>query len=187
MKKQSLIALFISSLVSTQLWYLPQKAIASDIDNSNTHNTNKIIAQNMSQLTEEKVLEIIKVIEKAESEKDVDTILNFLAPFVTSSITVETKETTITRKLEGKQAHQTFLINTFNTVKEREEINSYLTVTASADDEVITVSRLHLRELTTENGKSFLSSSNDVIRFALVNNQPMIVSITVQGWMEERP
>lgn len=191
MNKTPLITLFLSSLVSSQLLSFPQQAIAeSDRQNlvpSTSNDTNTVVAQTMNQLTEEKVLEIMETIKKAEAEEDIDTILNFLAPFVTSSITVESRKTTITRNLEGKQAHRDFLEQSFQRVTEREEIDSYTTVTMSEDEQVLTVTRMAIEEKKTEDSKEFLSSSTDLIRFALIDDKPMIVSITITGWLEERP
>lgn len=182
MNKTPLITLLLSGLISTQLLSLPQKAISSTPNDTQT-----VVAQTMNQLTEEKVLEIMEIIEKAEQEEDIDTMLNFLAPFITSSITVESRKTTVTRNLEGKKAHRDFLEESFKLVREREEIDSYTTVSMSEDGQVLTVTRLLIAEKKTEDSREFISSSSDLIRFAWIDNKPMIVSITIKGWLEERP
>ena len=180
--KNPLIHLLISSLISTQVLSIPQRAIASPLNHSQT-----VMGQNINQLTEEKVLAIMEIIEKAEEKEDISTILNFLAPFVVSSVTVDTKDATVTRNLEGKKAHDDFLQNNFNLVKDEELIDSYTTVSMSEDEQVLTVTRLRITNVVTEDAREFLSSSNDLIRFALIDDQPMIVSITIKGWLEERP
>lgn len=181
MPKYSLIALLVSGLIGSQLITFSEKTIAS------TEEAHILVAQNTNLLTEEKVLAIMEQIKQAEQNEDIDTIVSFLAPFVISAITVENKDTVTTRNLQGKQAHRDFLENSFKVVKQREEINSYLTVSTSEDEQLITVTRLHIREVETENTQKFISSSTDVIYFALVEGKPMIIGINTKGWLEERP
>ena len=57
----------------------------------------------------------------------------------------------------------------------------------SEDGQVLTVTRLLIAEKKTEDSREFISSSSDLIRFAWIDNKPMIVSITIKGWLEERP
>lgn len=181
MPKYSLIPLLMSGLIVSQLITVPEKTIAS------TEEANILVAQNTNLFTEEKVLAIMEQIKQAEKNEDINTIVSFLAPFIISTITVEAQDTITTKNLRGKQAHRDFLENSFKVVKQREEIKSYLTVSTSEDAQLITVTRLHIREVETENTQEFISSSTDVIYFALVEGKPMIVGINTKGWLEERP
>jgi len=181
MPKYSLIALLVSGLIGSQLITFPEKTIAS------TEKANILVAQNMDLLTEEKVLAIMKQIKQAEQNEDIDTLVGFFARFIISTITVENQDTVTTRNLQGKQAHRDFLVDSFQVVKQREEINSYLAVNTSEDEQLITVTRLNIQEIETENTSKFISSSTDVIYFALVEGKPMIVGINTKGWLEQRP
>ncbi|MFM7579746.1 MAG: hypothetical protein ACKO5Q_22790, partial [Microcystaceae cyanobacterium] len=47
--------------------------------------------------------------------------------------------------------------------------------------------RMTTKELTSKEGQRFISSGTDIFRIAWVNNQPKVISIKSQGWIEERP
>jgi hypothetical protein len=129
----------------------------------------------------------MKTIEQAEKEENVEQILELLAPHVLSSVTVELEDLTVTRVIEGKKAHQDFLTNSFTEVKEREVIRSYITTKITNDNQFATVTRIKAADVDTDDGKSFLSVSTDKIRFAVIDNEPKIVNIQIEGWLEQRP
>ena len=79
------------------------------------------------------------------------------------------------------------LKNTFALVKEREILNDYMTVRITPDGKIATVTRVIFENLTTKDEQKFMVSGTDIIRFALIDNQPKIISIKSQGWLEPRP
>lgn len=146
-----------------------------------------LMVQKTSELSEEAIKTVMNAIEKAEKEENVTQLLNFLSPYIISSITVEADDITVTKVIEGKQNHEDFLKNNFNTIKEREYIESYFTTTISDDGKMATVTRIRSTNILNEEGEKYLSLSTDKIRFALIDNQPQIINLEVKGWLQKRP
>ena len=146
-----------------------------------------IVAENSEKLTEAKIREVMAIIEKAEKEEDIDTLLKTLAPFAVSEVVVETEEQGITRTVEGIREHRELLEQTFALVEKREPINQFMTIRFTADNQVATVTRFVLETLTTTKGKLFYASGTDIFRFAWLDGHPKIISTKSQGWIEERP
>jgi hypothetical protein len=182
-KKHSLINLIITSLITSQV------VIIANIVKAEPINSLKplLTAQKTTELTEETITAVMASIEKAEKEENVDQLLNFLSPYIISSITVESDDTTITTMIEGKQNHKDFLKSNFNQARETENISSYLSTNILNDGQMATVTRVRASNITTEEGKKYLSVSTDKIRFAVIDNQPKIINLEVKGWLEERP
>ena len=146
-----------------------------------------IAAETTGELTEAKIREVMAVIEKAEKEEDIETLLTTLAPFAVSEVAVEVEEQGITRTVEGIEAHRQLLEQTFALIEKREPINQFMSIRFTADNQVAIVTRFVLEALTTTKGKSFYSSGTDIFRFAWLDGRPRIISTKSQGWIEERP
>ena len=146
-----------------------------------------LIAQETKELDENMIRQAMEVIDQAENREDIDAMLKFLAPFSISEITVEYKGNILTTNLEGINAHRRMLKNTFALVKQREMINDYMTVRITPDGQIGIVTRVIFENLTTKDDQKFIVSGTDIVRFAMINNQPKIVSIKSQGWLEPRP
>lgn len=183
MKKHSLINLIITSLIASQVVILANMAKAESINGLKPILT----AEKTTELTEENITAVMASIEKAEKEENVEKLLEFLSPYILSSITVESNDTTVTTMIEGKQSHEDFLKESFSGVKEREYIESYITTKIGEDGQMATVTRIRATNIATKNGKKYLSLSTDKIRFALIDNKPQIINLDVKGWLEERP
>ncbi|BAQ60280.1 hypothetical protein GM3708_686 [Geminocystis sp. NIES-3708] len=183
MKKYSLINLIISSLITSQIVIVANAVKAEPINSLKPILT----AQKTQELTEELITTVMTSIENAEKEENLAQILNFLCPYIISSITVESEETTTTKVIEGKQSHENFLKNNFNRIKQREYINSYRTTKIAEDGQMATVTRIRATNIISENGEKYLSVSTDKIHFALIDNEPKIINLEVKGWLEERP
>ena len=140
-----------------------------------------------SKLTEENVSQAMKAIAEAENKEDIDAILMFLVPYGVSEVTVESEGNSITRNVEGVDAHRQMLETTFKRVKNREVLNERQTIRFSPDGQLAIVTRATIKKLTTEDGKQFISAGTDTFRFAWVDNQPKVISTKSQGWLEERP
>ncbi|MBL1209380.1 hypothetical protein [Geminocystis sp. GBBB08] len=183
MKKYHFINLIITSLITSQIITVTNVVKAESFNNLQP----MLTAQKTPELTEEGIKTVMATIEKAEKEENVEQLMSFLSPYIISSITVESDETTVTTMIEGKQNHEDFLNNNFNGVKQREYINSYFTTKISDDGQMATVTRIRATNITDENGKKYLSISTDKIHFALIDNQPKIINLEIKGWLEERP
>jgi len=182
-KKNPFINLCISSFISSNIIGLPIIAKAQSFNNSQPI----ITAQNINQLTEENLTAIMKTIEKAEKEKNLQPILDYLSPYVISTVTVESDNTTIITSLQGKKSHENFLKNSFATLKNETDINSYSNIKITEDGQMASVTRVQGTDVVTEDGKKYLSVSTDKIHFALIDNEPKIINVEVKGWLQERP
>lgn len=185
MKKRHLINLFLSALITSQIITI------SDIVNASPVNISEgkelLMAQNSSALTPEKMTEIMSSIEQAEKEENLTQIVNFFSPYILSTVTMDSDNTTVITSLQGKKEHEFYLKNSFDRVKEREIINSYSTTKITEDGQMAVVTRIRGTNLTTEDGQTYLSVSTDKIRFALIDNQPKIINLEVKGWLEQLP
>lgn len=140
-----------------------------------------------NQLTEAKVREVIKAIDQAQQEENQAVLLSYLLPYTVSEIAVESQGKTTTSTLEGIAAHQQILERMFEQINDRKTLSEYLTIRMTPDNQLAIATRMTTKELTAKDGQRFISSGTDIFRIAWVNNQPKIVSIKSQGWIEERP
>lgn len=185
MKKSHLINLFLTGLITSQMVTIPHLFNPSPANAMEEKEV--LMAQNSSSLTPEKMTEIIGSIEKAEKEENLAEILNFFSPYILSTITTDSDNTTVITSLQGKNEHEFYLKNSFERVKEREIINSYSTTKITEDGQMAVVTRIRGTNLTTEEGQKYLSVSTDKIRFALIDNQPKIINLEIKGWLEQLP
>ena len=147
----------------------------------------KLIVQSIKSLDENTIRQTMVAIEDAENKEDIDALLKFLVPFAISEITVKSQGTTLTTNVEGINAHRKLLKRSFDLVKERDTINDYITIRITPDGKIATVTRVVVETLTIEDGTRFLASGTDIFRFAIIDNQPKIISTKSQGWLEKRP
>ncbi len=140
-----------------------------------------------NQLTEAKVREVIKAIDQAQQEENQAVLLSYLLPYTVSEIAVESQGKTTTSTIEGIAAHQQILERMFEQINDRKTLSEYLTIRMTPDNQLAIATRMTTKELTAKDGQRFISSGTDIFRIAWVNNQPKIVSIKSQGWIEERP
>jgi len=124
---------------------------------------------------------------QSEKEKNLQPILDYLSPYVISTVTVESDNTTIITSLQGKKSHENFLKNSFATLKNETDINSYSNIKITEDGQMASVTRVQGTDVVTEDGKKYLSVSTDKIHFALIDNEPKIINVEVKGWLQERP
>lgn len=140
-----------------------------------------------NQLTEESIRKVLAGLQAAVEKKDVEGVLKFMAPFATSEVTVESDGVTVNANLYGKDEHRGFLEKTYPTIQNRRTISNRVDMRISPDGQLGTATIFRVREYTTQNGGRFLSQGTDTIRFAMVDNQPMVVSTTLTGWVAQRP
>jgi ketosteroid isomerase-like protein len=160
------------------------------IASPNLPTSSKIAAQPSSQptgqLTEENIRQVLTAIDKAINQKDLDTVLKFVAPFVYTEVTVESSLGTLTTPLEGKDELRDLLKIIYARVKESSVVNQQIKIDVRANGELAVANVTTVEALTTAEGNRYYASSTDTFRFAWLNNQPTIVSITIRGWLAER-
>jgi hypothetical protein len=145
------------------------------------------LAQANTMLTEAQVLAVMETIQQAEAAEDIDTLMSFLAPFVVSEVTVQTGNQRVTRTLEGLSAHREMLKNSYDRREANEVLNETINVHFDDDGNIAVVTRYNLETTDLEDDRKLVSMAKDIIRFALVDGQPKVISVTVDGWSEERP
>lgn len=174
---------FLPLFLSLSLWggaylALPLPSSANPIAQA-TNNANT--------LSEEGVRQMMAKIEQAEQQEDIKALMSFLAPFIVSEITVTSDDQTVTRTLEGLSDHQNLLQQSYNRVAKREVLEKNTQIRLTEDGQLAIVKRRSLRDVTTEDKQKFISFSQDTIRVAMIGGQPKIVSISSEGWLEDRP
>lgn len=184
MKKTPLINLFITGLITTQVAISP---VINPSPANAREEKEVLMTQNSFRLTPENMKEILSSIEKAEKAEDLTKIVSFFSPYILSTITMDSDNTTVITSLQGKKEHEFYLKNSFDRVKEREIINSYSSTKITEDGQMAIVTRVRGTNLTTEDGQKYLSVSTDKIRFALIDNQPQIINLEIKGWLESLP
>lgn len=145
----------------------------------------QLVAQTSNQLSEENIQQVLAAIQTAQEQEDVEGILKFLAPFVTSEITVESDDSTLTFILEGQAEHRELLKKTNALIDDRESLNQQIKIRITADGQLGIATISTVKEIDTENGEQLYTGSNDTIRFAWIDNQPKIISMTIKGWLAE--
>lgn len=145
------------------------------------------VAQADAMLTEAQVLALMETIQQAEAAEDIDTLMSFLAPFVVSEVTVQTGNQRVTRTLEGLSAHREMLKSSYDRREGNEVLDEKMSVRFDDDGNIAVVTRYNLETVSLDDNRKFVSMAKDIIRFALVDGQPKVISVTVDGWSEERP
>jgi ketosteroid isomerase-like protein len=143
--------------------------------------------QSANQLTEGNIRQVLATIDKSINQKDIEGVLKFVAPFVYSEITVESNEGTQITSLDGKDEFRDLLQAIYARVKNSNMVNQQIKIDITAGGELGIAKITTMTALTTEAGNRYYASSTDTFRFAWLNNQPTIVSMTIKGWLAERP
>ncbi len=143
--------------------------------------------QNATQLTEEGIRQAIEAMRAARDKKDVSGVLQYIAPFAHSEITVELPDGILTLNVDGQEEHRKLLEETFAKIKERKTTHEQVDIRLSADGQMGIAVITQEREFATHDGKQFFAENSDILRFGLVDNRPAVVSATLKGWLAERP
>jgi len=104
------LTLLTLGAISSCVFALPHRVTAAEPTKTSSVETS-------SKLTEENVSQAMKAIAEAEKKEDIDAILMFLVPYGVSEVTVESEGNSITRNVEGVDAHRQMLETTFKRVK----------------------------------------------------------------------
>lgn len=146
-----------------------------------------LAAQPSDQLTEENIRPVLTALSKALTQKEVDGVLKFVAPFVHTEVTVESSEGIQITSLEGKEGLRDLLKAIYTRIKDSTVVNQQIKIDITAEGDLGIATITTVEAITTENGNRYYSSSTDTLRFAWLNNQPTIVSMKIKGWLAERP
>ncbi|MBE9169096.1 hypothetical protein IQ238_16755, partial [Pleurocapsales cyanobacterium LEGE 06147] len=146
----------------------------------------RLVAQTQGQLSEENIRQTLEAIQKAQKAKDIEGVLQYVAPFVYSEVTVESNERTLTVNLAGKDEHRELLEKTFAQIQESKALNRQIEISVTPDGQMGTATISTVKEIATQDGRRFFSSSTDTIRFGWIDEHPEIVSMTIKGWLSER-
>lgn len=138
-------------------------------------------------LTEANVLAMMEKLTQAEKQKDVATLVSILAPYAISEVTVESQGKKLTQAVEGRQAHQELLQKTYANRTREETLNERLKVRITPDGQLAIVTRDSLETFSTQGGQNLIGLSRDTIYFAWLDNQPKVIAVKTEGWLEERP
>lgn len=136
---------------------------------------------------EPQILDLMAQIRQAEAAEDVDTLMSFLAPFVVSEVTVESGEQRTARTIEGLSAHREILKNSYDRSLSKEILNEKMSVRFDDDGNIAVVTRYTIQTADLTDDRRVVSMAKDVIRFALVDGQPKVISVVTDGWSEPRP
>lgn len=142
--------------------------------------------QPSNQLTEENIRQVLGAIDKAITQKDMEGVLKFVAPFVYTEVTVESNEGTLITPVEGKDGLRDLLQAIYARVENSNVVNQQIRIDITAGGELGIAKITTMEALTTVDGNRYYASSTDTFRFAWLNNQPLIVSMTIKGWLAER-
>jgi ketosteroid isomerase-like protein len=157
------------------------------IANPNPSSVRLLAVQPANQLTEENIRQVLTAIDKALTQKDLEGVLKFVAPFVYTEVTVESSEGTQVTPLEGKDELRNLLKAIYARIKNSNVVNQQTKIDITASGELGVATITTIEAIATEDGNRYYASSTDTLRFAWLNNQPTIVSMTIKGWLAERP
>jgi hypothetical protein len=158
--------------LQAQAQNLPQTAASSPISN---------------QLTEENIRNVLALMQSAQNKENLEDLLKYVAPFVSSEITINGDSGSTTIILDGIEKHRALLKDLFALIKSREVLSQKVKIRLSDDNTVGIATIYTVKAIKTEDGKNIIASDVDTLRFAWLNNQPTVVSLQSKGWFSEAP
>lgn len=142
---------------------------------------------NSPKISEDKVREILNIIDKANEDRNIDEIIKYLAPFVYAEITVKTDDRSFTIKLNGIEEHRRYLEEQLKQVKSSETLKKYYQIRLSPDEQIAFVNTTKLSSITTTDGKRMLVDSDGEARLAFVDGKLQIISWNQTSEVDRRP
>ena len=130
---------------------------------------------------------MIDSIERARKDDDIEGVLQHVAPFIHSTVSVELERQSITFGLDGLDEHRAYLSETYELIKNRNILDRKTDIRVSQDGKMAIVVIYEEIEYITDEGDNILTESFDTLRFGMVNGQPMVVSATLKGWLAPTP
>ncbi|MGV2829465.1 hypothetical protein [Myxosarcina sp. GI1(2024)] len=164
----------------------PSRLIESSIKQAQAE-TEELTKESTGQLTAENIGRVLTQIQEAGDQQNVEAILEYLAPFAHSEVSLNMGNTILTTTVNGIEEHRNLLAQSYNRFSDRQTLNQEVDISVSADGEYGIATVYRLREVTSQEGTRLLSGSINTLRFGMVNQRPTIVSATLEGWLSERP
>lgn len=140
-----------------------------------------------NQLSEQNIRQVLATIQAAIDKKDVAGVMRYMAPFAHSEVTVESDDGRLTVNVDGQEDHRLLLTQSLGQIQNSASLNRQIRIRMSPDGQMAIATIFRARDVTTQQGQRYYSVGTDTIRFALVNNQPRIVSMSLNGWVASRP
>ncbi|NMF84507.1 hypothetical protein [Nodosilinea sp. P-1105] len=180
MKSKFIVCSALACCLTTASISLPVKAMSAS--------PSVELAQAAAQMTEGNVQAVIDQLEAARANQDVERILDLIAPFAVTVVTIKAGSglSTITTHLEGIYAHQRILEQSFRQVQSRESLENYITIDI-IDDNFGIAKIYQMENVETLEGEAWIAASQTVLRLGRVDGQVRITSATVDGWISARP
>lgn len=148
---------------------------------------NRATKPETNQLSEENIRQVLSLMQSAQNQENLADLLKNVAPFINSEITVTGDNGSTTVILDGIEKHRALLKDLFARIKTRDILSQDVNVRLSDDGNVGIATIYTVKAITTEDGKNFIASDVDTLRFAWLNNQPTLVSFQSKGWFSEAP
>lgn len=157
--------------------------MATPLNSSNP----QTVAQATNKLTEPAILKILEEMKMAQEKEDIAGMLKYVAPFTHTEVTVETTNGRVTVNLLGTDEHRTLLERAAQIRNASKILAETVQVDVAENGDFAVAEVYTLREITTDQGARIMTASNDTLRFGMINNQPMVVSATLNGWLSVIP
>lgn len=149
--------------------------------------TEGLTEESTGQLTAENIGQVLTQIQEAGDQQNVEAILEHVAPFAHSEVSLNMGNTILSTTVVGIEEHRNLLSQSYNRFSDRQTLNQEVDISVSADGEYGIATVFRLREVTSPEGTRLLSGSINTLRFGMVDRRPTIVSATLEGWLAERP
>jgi len=146
-----------------------------------------ITAQVSNQLSEKQISQILKDIEKAYQDKNITGISKYIASFASATVLYKASQISSSFDFIGKDEIVNYLDLILQKIQERKVIEQRVSIQIMEDGQLAIVKVRTVKEVTTTDGKKYYSSGLDVVHFALIDHQPMIVFVKTEGWIAEHP
>jgi hypothetical protein len=173
-------SLVVVGLMQSGLCIFAGKALSAEIPSTS------MLAQSTEGLTANNIQQVLDALAVAREQEDVEAMLQRLAPFTTSVVTVERDDVSTTLTLDGIEDHRAFLVHTYEKSENRETLAEQVFIDV-VNDQLAIVRDYRFRNFETPDDGSFFMSSETIMRFGWVNGKPMITSMTIDGWIAQRP
>ena len=137
------------------------------------------IAQTVSPITVDEIQAINREIEAVIAQEDVESILQYMAPFIISETITESTNGFESVHIEGIEQHREMLTNVFNEAETEEnleiqEISQKETIRVTPDGQLATVLISTVNEVSTEDELRLITTT-DTIRFTRLQGQLKII------------
>ena len=138
-------------------------------------------------LTEAQVKNLLATLRTAEDAEDIEQLKSLLAPFIVSEITVESGANSTTQVMEGISSHSQLWEAIYRLIESQDLLNEKTEIRFVDDGKMAVVTRFSVETLTLTDQRQMMALAKDVIRIALIDGEPKIVSVKTNGWLESRP